>query len=331
MRTPAAALAALMLLQALTLAALPTVGQRVSFSLTTKDGAVISSENLMWDAVVLVFFQHNCPHCRTDLPKLAQALKACRTPLNYAVVAVGVSRDLEADYQFFLSIGAEGWRYADGTGELVTAFQLRATPTWIVLDSSSKVVLAEEGSPSGETLCSMLGGVLGGSGRYPYLLVGSRVDEQRAQEFSSTIGGTVVMSLPERASYIVVGGPFAHEGRAVVNPAKSAASHMGVYFSKAGRSIVMEVRSIGKTYSVSGADWAKRDYAVVFTFREGTRYVAGAMGCTRYGTWAALVWLSSNMNRLSPDAGFVLLWEDANSDGAVQPSEISVVETFHSP
>ncbi len=331
MRSSAAALVALVLIQAAALSALPSVGQKVDFSLTTRDGTHISSEDLGWDAVVLVFFQHNCPHCRTDLPRMAQALKACRTPLNYVVVAVGVSGDPNADYELFLSVGAEGWKYADGTSELVGAFQLRATPTWFVLDSSSKVVLAQQGSPGGETLCSMLGGVLGGTGRYPYLLVGSDVDEQRAEQFSASMGGAVVRSLPEKASYVVVGGPFAHAGQAVINPAKAAASHMGVYFSKAGGTIMMEVRPLDQTYSVSGSDWAKRDYAVVFTYRERMRYVAGAMGCTRYGTWAALVWLSENVGSLGPDTGIVLLWEDLNSDGSVQPSEASVVGTFHAP
>lgn len=331
MRAAAVALLVVLLLQVAVLYGIPRVGQKVQFTLATKDGQVVSSDNIPWDALVLVFFQYNCPHCRTDMPEMVDALKACRTPLEYKVIAVGVSRNLTADYEFFLTLPENDWLYADGTTELAQAFGLRVTPTWIVLDSSAKVVLAEEGTPEKDEMCSILGGVLGGSGRFPYLLVGSSVDEEAAAAFSAKAGGTVVRSLPEQASYLVVGGPFAHAGKGVVNPAKEAASKAGVFFTRTASGIMMEVRPAGLTFAVTGADWAKRDYAVVFAVMKGLRIVAGAMGCTRYGTRAALLWLEAHIDDLRPGEGYVLYWEDLNSDGVVQAAEISVVQKFYTP
>ncbi|HDM92350.1 MAG TPA: redoxin domain-containing protein [Candidatus Korarchaeota archaeon] len=331
MRAAAVALLGVLLLEVAALYCIPRVGQKVNFTLTTRDGQTVSSDNIPWDAVVLVFFQHTCPHCRTDLQRMADTLRACNTPLDYRVIAVGVSRNLSADYEFFLTLPENDWLYADGSPELAQAFVLRVTPTWIVLDSSAAVVLAEEGTPDGDTLCSVLGGVLGGSGKFPYLLVGSSVDEEAAAAFSAKAGGAIVRSLPERASYLVVGGPFAHSGKGVINPAKEAASKAGVYFTRIPSGIVMEVRPASLTLTVTGADWAKKDYAVVFALRKGLRIVAGAMGCTRFGTKAALLWLENHLDELRPGEGYVLQWEDSNSDGDVQVSEVTVLQKFYIP
>ncbi len=71
------------------------------------------------------------------------------------------------------------------------------------------------------------------------------------------------------------------------------------------------------------ASYGHRDFAVVGIHRAGEGMYITAAGVTRFGTRAALIWLSENMPLLS-EGVYVLSWMD-DGDGRVEISEIGVV------
>ncbi len=71
------------------------------------------------------------------------------------------------------------------------------------------------------------------------------------------------------------------------------------------------------------SSYSHRDFAVVGIHRAGGGFYVTAAGVTRYGTRAALIWLSENMPLLK-EGTYVLSWID-DGDGRVEISEIGVV------
>jgi len=97
---------------------------------------------------------------------------------------------------------------------------------------------------------------------------------------------------------IIVGGPFA-------NPRSR------IYEANFGRDELRINRSVYRSV------WGKLDYALL-TFREGRIYL---MGVHRFGTKAAIMWLSRGLYFTSA----VIRWRDLNGDGDVEMEEIDVI------
>lgn len=100
---------------------------------------------------------------------------------------------------------------------------------------------------------------------------------------------------------IVVGGPF-------VNPKSKELKISGVSFGK---------DELKVNQSIYRSIWKKIDYALV-VFREGKIYL---MGVHRFGTKAALLWLSEKPYFTTA----VIRWRDMNGDGDVETGEIEVL------
>ncbi len=108
---------------------------------------------------------------------------------------------------------------------------------------------------------------------------------------------------------IVLGGP-------AVNPSYGA----NVKFLKSNRGYYSGIEVNGTDYWVN---YGSSDYAVVSISNVGGGTYILAAGVTRYGTRAALLWLSENMPLLK-DGTYVLSWID-NGNGKVEISEIGVI------
>ncbi len=108
---------------------------------------------------------------------------------------------------------------------------------------------------------------------------------------------------------IVLGGP-------AVNPSYGAS----VKFLKSSRGYYSGIEVNGTDYWVS---YGSSDYAVVSISNVGGGTYIIAAGVTRYGTRAALLWLSENMHLLRGGT-YVLSWID-NGNGKVELSEIGVI------
>ena len=108
---------------------------------------------------------------------------------------------------------------------------------------------------------------------------------------------------------IVLGGP-------AVNPSYNA----DVEFLKSQRGFYSGLKVNGTEYWVS---YGSSDYAVVTISKVGGGTYIVAAGVTRYGTKAALLWLSENLPLLG-ERTYVLSWID-DGDGKVEINEVGMV------
>jgi len=112
---------------------------------------------------------------------------------------------------------------------------------------------------------------------------------------------------------IGLGGPAA-------DPSYSADG--SVKFLKGKDGLYRGVEFNGRDYWSS---YGRRDYAVVKVVRMGDGYYCSVAGVTRYGTRAGLIWVSENMQALSPGQAYLIGWTD-DGDGVVELDEISLLD-----
>jgi len=156
--------------------------------------------------------------------------------------------------------------------------------------------------------------------QFRWVVYGSSPDMQAASILMKHFSAALSTTLPSNSSAILVGGPLA-------NPhSVNALLKAKVHITKINGRLILEIPGLITTY-VTGRDWGKRDYSVVFGYREGTVRIIAVMGLTRYGTLAAAKWLASGGN-LSLGYGALLYWADSNDNGDVDQSEIRLVGEF---
>jgi len=131
--------------------------------------------------------------------------------------------------------------------------------------------------------------------------------------------GVVVNALPGIGDYVIVGGPIAAPALNAINQILGISFNIDV----AGGTLSLTVG--GKTYSISTAEFGKKDYAVIALHYDGTRFICGLQGITRYGTRAAALWFSNKCPYLPEKNYVVLYWEDKNDNGRVELAEVKVV------
>ncbi len=154
-------------------------------------------------------------------------------------------------------------------------------------------------------------------------IVSARTDRAAAEVLSSLGGAGWFGAIPSR---IVLGGPSA------IPEGAEAAEVGGIMFTSENGTYTLWVESLEVGWSVTGGDWARRDYAAVFAYREeGGGIVYAGMGITRYGTMAASVWMAANLEEISPGTGYVLRWVDDDGNGVVELGEILTVARFGLP
>lgn len=111
---------------------------------------------------------------------------------------------------------------------------------------------------------------------------------------------------------IELGGP-------AVDPSYS--SDPSVKFLRGKDGLFRGVELSGRDY---WASYGSIDYAVIRVLRVGEGYYCSVAGVTRYGTRAGLIWISNNIQALSPGSIYLVKWVD-DGDRAVELDEVSLV------
>jgi peroxiredoxin len=105
-----------------------------SFSFTTADGEFIELDDLRGKVVVLDFWGTWCPPCVESVPSLRSLHKKYSKEPSF--VLIGVSSDSEDDvWRDFIGKNQMVWpQYRDRDHKILRAFDIRAFPTYIVID-----------------------------------------------------------------------------------------------------------------------------------------------------------------------------------------------------
>ncbi len=326
-RRAAAALAlALALAAAAPAAALPPVGSPgPSVTIRTHDDLTLTADDLSDGVTVLVFASAYCPHCRAKIPKVAEAIARCRTVYPVTVIFDGLSGDVQADLDFFSQVRqGDNWHFVAEDAMLARQFEVVAVPAVVVVSPGWIISKGFVGEIPATEMCRAMGGSQ--SGALTFLVASTEADVRAAEAVIEEDAPLVVDEYPDSGSFLVVGGPLAH------TPGRIAAGWMDLYFHRAaGGGIVMEIPALSETLTVAGSDWGRRDYAAVGFRVGGATLEFAAMGCTRYGTEAAVLWWRANVASMRPGWVYVLEWEDSNGDGEVQLEEVSAIGDYPLP
>jgi len=104
------------------------------FSFTSAEGEYISTDDLRGKVVLLDFWGTWCPPCRESLPSLRDLYKRYSKEKAFMLISVSV-RDEEATWREFTTKNQMVWPQAfDGDSKIQRAFQVRAFPTYILID-----------------------------------------------------------------------------------------------------------------------------------------------------------------------------------------------------
>lgn len=118
------------------------------FSLTTADGEYIALDDLRGKVVLLDFWGTWCPPCVASVPSLRALHKKYEKETSF--VMISISTDGEAEkWQTFTAKNQMSWpQYLDRQRKVVRAFDVRAYPTYIVLDHEGIVRFRNTGFSS---------------------------------------------------------------------------------------------------------------------------------------------------------------------------------------
>lgn len=126
------------------------------FAIVTEDGAQYSPPALTGKVVLLDFWGSWCGPCRQSVPLLVQLWKQY-SQANFVLISVD-SGEPQAKGERFIARNRMVWpQYWDGSRAMQTAFQVRAFPTFILLDSRGVIRgrwEGEEGWRTGALLSS---------------------------------------------------------------------------------------------------------------------------------------------------------------------------------
>ena len=169
--------AALAALGVVALAAIPALTTRVAtrltsspapaFSLTTPDGAVVSSADLRGRVVVLDFWATWCPVCRRELPELDKIYQRYRGNASVSFWAADGLKNGDTAEQAVSFMRNAGYTLpvAFYKESLPQAFGLEGLPSLIVVDRSGRIRLVHTGYDRSEhleaELSSEIDGLLG--------------------------------------------------------------------------------------------------------------------------------------------------------------------------
>jgi thiol-disulfide isomerase/thioredoxin len=103
------------------------------FSFTSSDGDYVTLEELRGKVVVLDFWATWCGPCRESVPELRNLYKRYS---NQPFVLIGISSDRDAQaWRSFISDERMVWpQYRDENGKILRAFNVRAFPTYVIID-----------------------------------------------------------------------------------------------------------------------------------------------------------------------------------------------------
>lgn len=113
------------------------------FSLTTADGEYISSDDLRGKVVVLDFWGTWCPPCVASVPALRDLQRRFAKEPFFKMISVSTDSD-EAKWRAFIEKNQMAWnQYLDRDRHVVRVFEVRAFPTYILIDAEGIIRFRE--------------------------------------------------------------------------------------------------------------------------------------------------------------------------------------------
>lgn len=113
------------------------------FSLTTADGEYVSSEDLRGKVVLLDFWGTWCPPCVDSVPALRDLNKRFSKDPLFKMIGVSTDSD-EAKWRGFVEKNQMVWtQYLDRDHHIQRTFEVRAFPTYILIDAEGIVRFRE--------------------------------------------------------------------------------------------------------------------------------------------------------------------------------------------
>jgi cytochrome c biogenesis protein CcmG/thiol:disulfide interchange protein DsbE len=144
----------------------PAVGKNIPEATGQSfDGSPVSIGN-DGRAKLIVFVAHWCPHCRNEIPVLADWLESNQLPNGVDLYAVSTGVDSKRpNYPPSAWLEKEGWTaptLADSSdGKAANAFGLSAFPYFLAVDGSGKVVARTTGEIGPEAFSDLARAALG--------------------------------------------------------------------------------------------------------------------------------------------------------------------------
>jgi len=113
------------------------------FSLTTADGEYISLEDLHGKVLLLDFWGTWCPPCVASVPALRDLQRRFAKEPQFKMISVSTDGD-EAKWRAFIDKNQMAWtQYLDRDHHIRQAFDVRAFPTYILIDAEGIVRFRE--------------------------------------------------------------------------------------------------------------------------------------------------------------------------------------------
>jgi thiol-disulfide isomerase/thioredoxin len=115
------------------------------FSIVTSDGKYITAEDLRGKVVLLDFWATWCAPCVASLPSLRSLHKKYEKESSFVMIAISSDREVE-EWRAFIAKNQMVWpQYRDRDSKVQRAFEVRAFPTYIVIDHEGIVRFRSSG------------------------------------------------------------------------------------------------------------------------------------------------------------------------------------------
>ena len=115
-----------------------------SFAFKTIEGQTVSNDSLQGKVVLFDFWASWCPPCRASIPMIA-SLRSRFAGKPVEIVGINADNNETACRSFVAENGMSWPEYVDLSGQMQSAFQIAALPTFVILDRSGVIRFQQAG------------------------------------------------------------------------------------------------------------------------------------------------------------------------------------------
>ncbi len=124
------------------------------FSLQTLDGKTVTRDSLKGKVVLLDFWATWCGPCLKALPELKD-LRQKNAGQPLVIVSVSVDEDKKIVQEFASRNGMDWTQAWDGQMKAVSAFRVDSFPSYVILDSESRIAYRQKGWSPGRSAVAL--------------------------------------------------------------------------------------------------------------------------------------------------------------------------------